>query len=300
MISNFAGSGIGSFFGEDAPARSSVWRFPEAMVADAAGNLIIADTGNLRVRRIDFPLPPPPATAIRAILNTFSAGAVISGFSLATIFGENFIAEPLTWDSALAEGRLPFELGGVRVTVNNRAAAISYVGPGQINIVVPLDLTSGPVPVEVTGPNGRGNATAFMADVSPALLTRKIGEHTSPYAQFAGESVQVAPPGVIPDTETRPAREGDFVDFIATGLGLTDPVPPEGVTFESPFPLADLSRLAVTIGDKPAPVEAALMVSPGTYLVRIRIPEAPGSGEQPIRLEVRGVAAQPNLTLSLE
>ena|GEM_PF-465209 len=299
-ITTFAGRGLGAFFGEDAPPAQTSWSFPSAITADAAGNLIVADPGNLRVRRIQFPLPPPPQTAIRAVLNTFSSQAVISGFSLASLFGENFVGASLTWDSAIVDGNLPVELGGIRVRINNRDAYVSFVSPGQINVLVPLDLTTGPVPVEVSGPNGRGAAQVFLSDVAPGLLTLRTGEQTSPLAQFADENVLVAPAGAIPERESRPAKAGDTVDLTATGLGLTDPIPPQGQVFTASYPLADLSRISVTIGGKPAAVVSAAMVSPGTFVVRVQIPEEAGSGFVPVQLQVRGVSAQSGLVLAVE
>ncbi|MEZ5353221.1 MAG: SBBP repeat-containing protein [Bryobacteraceae bacterium] len=299
VIRTFAGSGA-SFFGEEVAPANSFWNLPATIAADPAGNLVIVDSGNLRVRRIRFPLPLPPATAIRSILNGFGAQAVVAGFSIASIFGDNFLAETITADAAMAEGKLPTELGGVRVRFNNRDAYLLFVSKNQINFLVPVDLATGPVPVEVSGPNGRGSAMAFLQEVSPALLTHVVSEQTTPVAVFAGESILVAPAGSIADRESRSGKAGDLVDLIATGLGLTDPAAPEGVVFETAYPLADPSRLAVTIDDKASQVEYVAMTSPGVFLVRVRIPEEVGSGFKRVRLSVRGIAAQEGLAISLE
>ncbi|MEZ5402856.1 MAG: SBBP repeat-containing protein [Bryobacteraceae bacterium] len=300
VIRTFSGSGA-SFFGEEVAPGAAFWNNPSAITADPAGNLLIVDATNLRVRRIRFPVPPPPTTAIKSILNAFGAQAVVSGFSIASIFGDNFVDETITADSAIVEGKLPTELGGVRVRFNNRDAYLLFVSKSQINFLVPVDLSTGPVPVEVIGPNGRGTATAFLQEVSPALLTQTVEEDkVTPVATFAGESVFVAPAGSLGDREARAAKAGDTVIFVATGLGLTDPTAPEGVVLTEAYPLADPSRLSVTIDDKPAELIYAGMTSAGVYLVTVRVPDEVASGFRPVKLTVRGIAAQAGMVIAIE
>jgi hypothetical protein len=49
-IYTVAGDGTGGFSGDGGPATSAELNFPEAVAVDAAGNLIIADANNFRVR----------------------------------------------------------------------------------------------------------------------------------------------------------------------------------------------------------------------------------------------------------
>jgi uncharacterized protein (TIGR03437 family) len=44
---------------------------------------------------------------------------------------------------------LPTSLDGTAVRIDGRAAAIFFVGPGQLNVQVPDTATNGPVTVEV-------------------------------------------------------------------------------------------------------------------------------------------------------
>jgi trimeric autotransporter adhesin len=52
-ISTVAGTGARGFSGDGGPAVEALLNHPHAVVADASGNLYIADTGNHRVRRVD-------------------------------------------------------------------------------------------------------------------------------------------------------------------------------------------------------------------------------------------------------
>ena len=52
MISAFAGNGTEGFFGDGGPAVNAGLDYPEALVADAAGNLFIADCESNRIRQV--------------------------------------------------------------------------------------------------------------------------------------------------------------------------------------------------------------------------------------------------------
>ncbi len=52
-ISTVAGTGAGGYSGDGGPATSAVLRGPQAVAADSAGNLYIADTDNICVRKVD-------------------------------------------------------------------------------------------------------------------------------------------------------------------------------------------------------------------------------------------------------
>lgn len=52
MLTRVAGSGVPGFSGDGGPAVEARLNFPSGLALDEAGNLYIADTGNLRVRRV--------------------------------------------------------------------------------------------------------------------------------------------------------------------------------------------------------------------------------------------------------
>ncbi len=52
-ISTYAGTGIAGFSGDGGPASSAMLNYPVGMTFDAAGDIIFADVGNNRIRKID-------------------------------------------------------------------------------------------------------------------------------------------------------------------------------------------------------------------------------------------------------
>src|SRR5450631_2128222 len=67
-ISTYAGTGIAGFSGDGGPASAAQLSFPTGLAFDSAGNLIIADQGNNRVRKI------APSGIISTIAGTGVAG----------------------------------------------------------------------------------------------------------------------------------------------------------------------------------------------------------------------------------
>ena len=53
VITTVAGNGTGGFSGDGGDARSAQLRNPQGVAVDAAGNLLISDTGNRRIRRVN-------------------------------------------------------------------------------------------------------------------------------------------------------------------------------------------------------------------------------------------------------
>ena len=56
------------------------------------------------------------------------------------------------------------------MTIDGKLAAVAYISPLQLNVQVPDDTATGPVPVAVTTPQGTATATVTMQTVSPGLF----------------------------------------------------------------------------------------------------------------------------------
>jgi uncharacterized protein (TIGR03437 family) len=134
--------------------------------------------------------------------------------------------------------------------------------------------------------------------VAPGLFAYMLNGKNYPAALIAGSSVVVAAAGAL-SSPSRPATAGDFVELYGTGMGPTNPAAPDGVVFTTNYPAASLAAFQVTIGGQTATVTFAGLVGPGLFQLDIQIPPGIPAGDQPLILTVNGIAAQPNLSLTL-
>ncbi len=101
-----------------------------------------------------------------------SPDSIVAGFSTQLTTTESLATQDV--DAVTPGIQLPTSLGGLRVLVNNRAAELLYVGPSQINYIVPSQ-TELDAPATVVVTDDQGNTVAqgslTMASQSLSLFT---------------------------------------------------------------------------------------------------------------------------------
>lgn len=168
--------------------------------------------------------------------NHFAPGSIIS------IFGTD-LAEETAFASALP---LPTQLGGVSVRIGDRLAPIFFTSPGQINAMVPFEV-SGTVTVQVIpGSNLSSNSSSITLGSSAPRIFSINSQGTGPGAILNGSKNNVL------ISETNPAAPGDVAVIFCEGLGVTSPVVVSGVASTA----AQISApLRVQIGGREAVVQ---------------------------------------------
>ena len=149
------------------------------------------------------------------IVNAASFAPFTSGVApgeLLTIFGAN-----LATSTVVMQGGIPFPstLGGVRVLMNNRPAAIYYVSRNQISAIVPYGVTEGVVQIQVEKNGVTSNAvTQLRRETNPGVFSQsQSGEGAAIAAHANGALI----------TEANPARPGEVIVVVLTGLGPVFP-----------------------------------------------------------------------------
>ena len=204
-ISTVAGNGIAGFSGDGGPATSAGLNNPNDVAVASAGNLYIADTTNLRLRKVGpAGQSPGPGVCLSSIVNGASLQPGISPNSWATIQGCVFASSVEIWDKFIVDGRLPTTLGGVTVTIGGKPAYLYYVSPTQINLVVP-DIEPGPAQIVVTASGGRQQFTATVASYSPAFFVWPGSQAVATRADYS----LAAKSGTFAGATTVPAKPGD-------------------------------------------------------------------------------------------
>ena len=94
-----------------------------------------------------------PVIVTGGVVPIFSSSTTIQSGSWISIYGCNLAPAVAVW-----QGTFPTSLGGVSVSIDKNPAYIWFVSANQINVQVPNDTATGPVPVTVTTANGTSNA----------------------------------------------------------------------------------------------------------------------------------------------
>jgi uncharacterized protein (TIGR03437 family) len=183
-------------------------------------------------------------------------------------------------------GRVGTTLEGIRVLFNATAAPLLYVGPNQINAVVPYDTASKQqvqVTIEKNGVSGPAQ-NIELADVSPTFTVVAPGVFTMT-ASGIGQAAAFNNLEGTANGPAHPASAGSVVGIYVTGLGVTDKtVPDGGITTPSLLP-QNSGTVEVFVGGMKGQVlyaGAAPFLPAGVSQVNFVIPTGVPSGNQPV------------------
>jgi uncharacterized protein (TIGR03437 family) len=290
VITDAAGSGAGpGFKGDNGSATSVDLCNPSGIAVDSTGNLYIADTCNLRIRlatRIVAPIIDQ-----NGVVPIYSSVPVIQSGSWVSIFGTNLASGTFLWN-----GDFPTSLGGTSVTIDNKSAYLSYVGPTQINLQAPDDTATGTVNVVVTTALGTTTSSVDLALQGPSFCLlgddkHVAGEIATPNGMgaYGGGSYDLVGPSGAFSFNTRPVNPGETLILYGVGFGPTNPPVPAGSVFSGSAPTSN--PVAITIGGVSASVVFAGITEAGLYQFNLTVPNA-GSGDQALLATVNGVQTQ--------
>jgi uncharacterized protein (TIGR03437 family) len=221
---------------------------------------------------VTFTVGASATTSIMGIGNAASGAQVFAPGELIAVYGGNLA--PVTQSAATQP--LPLNISGVSATVNGVSAPLWFVSPGQINLQIPYETTSG---TAVLGVNNNGQIASFTFPVSP----------TAP-GIFAFQGSPVPYPSGNP---------GQTLVCFITGDGDVTPTlvsgatPPPGTLF-SQFP-QPRQPISMTIGGEQARIVFNGIVTGliGVTQVNFTVPADLPPGPQPVVVTVGGVSSVP-------
>jgi len=254
------------------------------------------------------PAPKPKITGV----TTAYGGTTISQNTWIAIQGTNLVSTQLQAPGLSWVGSQPYmggymepKLNGVTVTVNGKPAVISYycssvpagspctAGKDQINALVALDNTTGPVNVVVT--NGGVASDPFqvtMATVSPAMLLLKDNVHVT--ATHGNYSI-IGPTSLYPGAST-PATVGETIALWTVGFGLpSNTLIPNADTQTGTLPTLPVCQ----INGAAATVTYAGIASPGLYQINLTVPNGATNGDNKLSCTYNGATTQSNVMLAV-
>lgn len=206
-------------------------------------------------------------------------GAMIS------IFGQRLA------DSAQAAQTVPLpnRIGNTEVVMAGIPLSLLYASPTQVIAVTPQGLNAN-TSQQLLIRRGVTLSRPVSVDVAPAQPAA-FGSGSQPVVMNAS-----APDGtpvlVSPDA---PAQADDVLTLYASGLGLTDPVVPDGTAAPSDPAARTHDALQVTIGGMNTPVRFAGLAAGfvALYKVTVTVPAGVPAGNQPLVMTISGQSSPP-------
>jgi uncharacterized protein (TIGR03437 family) len=297
IITSIAGTGKPGSSGNGVPATDAAIGDASALAVAAGGGIYITDGATIRLLT---PTPSAPTITSGGVVPVDSPSPTIQPGEWVSIYGTNLASGTATWT-----GNFPISLAGTSVTIDGKAAFLSFVSPGQINLQAPNDTATGPVRVTVTTASGSVTATVTLAQFAPSflLLDAKhvagiILRSNGSGAYGGGAYDIVGPTGTSLGYATVAAKAGDIVALFGTGFGPTSPAVLAGQAFSETAATTSVVNLLIN-NVSVTPLFAGLSGA-GLDQINLTVPAGLGTGDVLLVATVGGVQTPPGVVISLQ
>ena len=283
-------------------ATNTIGNGPGAVtVIDTSSNTVVATVpvgstplGVAITKGSSGPAPLPVIPTAGVVPGTAEPGEWVS------IYGTNLASVPATWT-----GNFPISLGGTSVTIDGKSAYLSYVSPGQINLQVPNDPSTGAVPVVVTTGGGSATSTVKLAQFGPSFFTLD-GSHVAGIilradgsgAYGGGTYDIVGPTGTTLGYQTVAAKAGDVLELFGTGFGPTNPTVLAGQAFSGAAPTTN--AVTLQINNLSVTPQFTGLSGAGLYQINVTVPAGLGTGDVTLQAKVGGAVTPFGAVISLQ
>jgi uncharacterized protein (TIGR03437 family) len=246
-------------------------------------------------------LAQAPTVATGGVLNgaSFTKGQPVTPGSLVSIFGTNLASSTAQADTI----PLSNTLGGVTVEFVNGSNSVSapmlFVG-SQLNVQVPWEIvpagTTANVNVIVTNSAGSSTPTQVaIGQYSPGVFSSN-----GLAIAINSDGTLAWPANAVPGLTTHPAKVGDVVEILATGLGAVASPPADGANSLDQL-RPNLVNPQVMIGGVTAQVQFAGL-SPqfvGVNQINITVPSVAVGNALPLQLVLGGITTSSSITMAV-
>ena len=224
-------------------------------------------------------VPYLPDAAVRNAAGETPQETVAPG-SIVSIFGKNLAP----WIEAGPENPLAQTIAGVTVRLPGVVLPLVMVGPDEIRAQLPSDIAEGPQNLTLRWEGKPETSAPFtVARNAPGLFYKDV--EGRPFGVFVHEDGRAVSAG-------SPARRGETITLIGTGLGPFKRLPPDGFLLPetADFRLADPVELIYGESVATPLYAGSTSVAVGLNAVRFRITDDfPRAAELPVKVRVNGV-----------
>jgi uncharacterized protein (TIGR03437 family) len=291
IITTVAGTKFSGYTGDGGPSTSAELSFPRVVLLDPSGNIYVSDTQN-QVIRLMTPAPPVIGGVVTA--SAFGGFGSIAPGTWIEIYGSSLAADSRPWTSADFNGvNAPTSLDGTTVSIGGQAAFISYISPGQVNALVPSNVSTGEQQITVTAATGTSNSYPVIVNPTAAGMLApanfNIGGMQYLAALFPDYQTFVAPPGAIPGVTSQRAKPGDVIIIFGAGFGPVTPNIPAGQIAQGNSTLT--LPLQINFGSTLATLQYSGLAPNlvGVYQFNVVVPSVPASDAVQVSFSLGGV-----------
>lgn len=266
------------------------------MAGSSTGVVTVASSG-VTSQLVNVSLTVSPAAPVGPQI---SAGGVFNAATLQTggIAPNEFITlkgTGLGLSTGVSSG-MSTQLGGSSVYIGGTAAYLNYAQDGQINVLVPFNvsgLSTTTIQVQYNGVTGNSVTVPVVAS-SPGVFTQSYG----PGQAWVANQDQSF------NSASNPAARGTYIAFWLTGQGLlnatiADGTQPTGPPFPTP-----LLPVSVTLGGVTVPAANLAfdgLVYSGEVQINLLIPDnAPTGSAIPLVVTIGGASSRSDATLAIQ
>jgi uncharacterized protein (TIGR03437 family) len=243
-----------------------------------------------------------PTISANGVVNAASGSGAIAPGAWVSVFGTALSTTTRPWATAdIAGGKLPLSLDGVGVTINGKAAPVSFVSPTQINVLAPDETATGLLGVQVTGPGGSASNSVLALEQTGAPAFFQLRANTTLYVAgtHADGSYLAGAALVQQGVAGTPAKPGETIVLYGNGFGATQPPISATALVSSPLPLANVQDLRIRIGGVDCAIAFAGLVAPGLYQFNVVVPQVT-DGDQSVVAELHGLLTRPDLLVTVQ
>jgi uncharacterized protein (TIGR03437 family) len=232
------------------------------------------------------PVGPWVASAASYLPESASPGALL------TVFAPAIGPQSAATMRSTPAGLVDTTLNGVQVVFDGHPAPLLYVGPAQVNLVVPYELA------------GQTHAQMTVEYQGQPVLSLGLAIVPSAPAILAADGSGIGPGAILNQDFTinsaiNPADRGTVIQIFATGAGSWDTAGIDGSFAAAPLAHPVLP-VSARIGGLPAEVAyagAAPGLVSGVLQVNARIPAGAAPGKAVVFLTAGDAASQPGITV---
>ncbi len=219
------------------------------------------------------------------------------------IYGVNLAnTQSANWGALFSGNQAPTSVGGTTATVAGIPAYISYVSPGQIDILCAFRVPIGSQQIVITTAGGSSTPYAINVNSSEpgflAPLSYILSGSQNIVAFFANTNTFVLPVS-ISGISTARAKPGDYLTFYGIGFGPVTPASPAGQLAQG---LTELQQnLQITFAGVQANI-AYRGLAPGytgLYQINVVVPNVPANDNTPLAFTLNGVAGAQNMVIEI-